>query len=257
MGTILSIKNLTKTFYSLKAVNTVSFDIDKGEILGIIGPNGSGKTTLFNCITGIYKPDEGEIVYKGRNIAGKSMYKIAKLGIRRTFQTIRLFKDMSVAENIYSGYYTSSKESALQALTRLFGFSREELKAWTAVKKAAEFFGIEKYLTATAGDLAYGLQRKVEMARAFISKPEIIILDEPAAGMNSTEKQELAGMIARIADGGITVLIIEHDIDMMMGLCRRIVVLNQGELLAEGTPEEIQANQDVVEAYMGGGDDEF
>jgi branched-chain amino acid transport system ATP-binding protein len=254
MSTILSVQNLTKAFYALKAVDNVSFEICAQEILGIIGPNGSGKTTLFNCISGIYKPEFGRIVFEGRDIAGKSMYNIAKAGIRRTFQTIRLFKDMSVAENIYSGYYTTTNENVLAALTHFFGYKKEEKKAWDAVMEMVEFFNIAQYATHKAGDLAYGIQRKVEMARALISKPRLIILDEPAAGMNSTEKMELAEMIRAISGMGVTVLIIEHDMEMMMGLCQRIIVLNQGGLLASGLPEEIQSNQAVIEAYMGADD---
>ena len=256
MSVILSIQNLTKSFYALKAVDNVSFDIEEKEILGIIGPNGSGKTTLFNCISGIYKPDQGNIIFEGKNIAGKSMYYIANNGIRRTFQTIRLFRDMSVAENIYSGYYTSSKENALSALTHLFGYHKDEKLAWQRVKEIAEFFKIDKYITHKASGLAYGIQRKVEMARAMIARPRLLILDEPAAGMNDSEKAELSVMLRAIAGSGVTLLIIEHDMEMMMGLCERIVVLNQGGLLATGLPEDIQNNQEVIEAYMGV-EDEF
>ncbi|MDR2884223.1 MAG: ABC transporter ATP-binding protein [Deferribacteraceae bacterium] len=254
---LLSVRSLTKSFYALKAVNEVSFDIKEGEILGVIGPNGSGKTTLFNCISGITKPDSGEIIFNGKNICGKSIHAISKIGIRRTFQTIRLFKDMSVAENIYSGYYSTSKQNIFHALTHLGGYKRDEAEAWQAVKDIAKFFKIDKYLTARAGELAYGIQRKVEIARAMLAKPKLLILDEPAAGMNDQEKIELSAMIQDILSKGTTVLMIEHDMDMVMELCHRLIVLNQGVLLAEGLPAEIQENREVVEAYMGVDEDEL
>ncbi|GAB7140865.1 ABC transporter ATP-binding protein [Deferribacterales bacterium RsTz2092] len=249
--TILSIKELTKSFYAVHAVDNVSLDIYKSELLGIIGPNGSGKTTLFNCITGIYSPDAGRIIFKGEDISKKPMDEIANMGIRRTFQTIRLFKDMSVAENIYSGYYNTSKQGAFAAFTHFFHYNEDERIAWGAVRKMAEFFKIDKYINLRASDLAYGLQRKVEMARAMIAKPDVLILDEPAAGMNKTERLELTDMIRKISTTGTAVLIIEHDIDMMMSLCHRIAVFNQGTLLAEGLPSEVQSNKAVIEAYMG------
>ena len=249
-NTILSVRNLTKSFYALKAVDNVSFTLQKGEILGIIGPNGSGKTTLFNCISGVSKAETGQIIYEGEDISGKSMDAIAKMGIRRTFQTIRLFKDMSVAENIYSGYYTKSNQKLFHALTHLGLYRTDEKLAWENVQKLAEFFMIDGYLTYRSSDLAYGLQRKVEIARAMLSNPKLLILDEPAAGMNDAEKGELAEMIRTIAKN-TTVLMIEHDIDMVMDLCERIIVLNQGAVLAEGLPDEIQNNKDVITAYMG------
>ncbi|MDR2401373.1 MAG: ABC transporter ATP-binding protein [Deferribacteraceae bacterium] len=248
---ILEIENLTKTFYALVAVNNVSFQVNRGEILGIIGPNGSGKTTLFNCITGVYKPDAGKITYKGENIAGRSVYDIAKMGIRRTFQTIRLFKDMSVAENIYSGYYTHAKQNVFHALTHLGSYNKDETEVWTKVKEAAEFFEIQKYLRLKAMDLPYGVQRKVEVARAFISNPKIIILDEPAAGMNDTEKVGLSAMIAKISASGVTVLMIEHDMNVLMNLSERVIVLNNGGLVTCGLPQEVQNNPEVINAYMG------
>ncbi len=249
-NTILTVKNLTKSFYALKAVDNMTFDVAEGEILGIIGPNGSGKTTLFNCISGVSKAETGRIIFEGKDISGKSMDAIAKIGIRRTFQTIRLFQDMSVAENIYSGFYTTSRQKLFHALSHLGLYRSDEKQAWDDVRKLAEFFMIDGYLTYRAGDLAYGLQRKVEIARAMLSKPKLLILDEPAAGMNDAEKSELADMIRSIAQT-TTVLMIEHDMDMVMDLCKRIIVLNQGSLLAEGLPDEIQNNEEVITAYMG------
>jgi branched-chain amino acid transport system ATP-binding protein len=248
---ILRIENLTKTFYALVAVNDVSFHVNRGEILGIIGPNGSGKTTLFNCITGVYKPDAGNILYEGKNIAGQSVYNVAKMGIRRTFQTIRLFKDMSVAENIYSGYYTHARQNVFHALTHLGRYKKDEAEVWAKVREAAEFFDIQKYLRHKATDLPYGIQRKVEVARAFISKPKLIILDEPAAGMNDTEKVGLSEMISKISAGGITVLMIEHDMNVLMKLSERVIVLNNGGLVTCGLPQEVQNNPEVIKAYMG------
>ncbi|MDR0454274.1 MAG: ABC transporter ATP-binding protein [Deferribacteraceae bacterium] len=247
---ILSVRNLTKSFYALKAVDNVSFDLSEGEILGIIGPNGSGKTTLFNCISGVIKAETGQIIFEGNDISGKSMDIIAKMGIRRTFQTIRLFRDMSVAENIYSGFYTKSNQNLFHALTHSGLYGTDEKLAWESVKKLAQFFLIDGYLTYKADDLAYGLQRKVEIARAMLSEPKLLILDEPAAGMNDSEKTELSEMIRVIAKN-TTVLMIEHDLDMVMDLCKRIIVLNHGMILAEGLPEEIQNNKEVITAYMG------
>ncbi len=251
MNTILSIQSLTKTFHALKAVDNVSFDIYAGEVLGIIGPNGSGKTTLFNCITGIYKPEAGKIIFDGADITGAKIYQIAKLGIRRTFQTIRLFKDMSVAENIYSGYFTKSKQNVFNSLTHLGGYRKDEKTAWHEVERMAKFFKLEDTLTHKACDLPYGLQRRVEIARAMMSEPKVLILDEPAAGMIDSEKEDLSHMIQAISETGITVLMIEHDMNMLMELSQRVIVLNYGALIAAGLPEEIQNNQEVIEAYMG------
>ncbi|MDR2104530.1 MAG: ABC transporter ATP-binding protein [Deferribacteraceae bacterium] len=254
---ILEIEELTKTFYALVAVDKVSFQVRRGQILGIIGPNGSGKTTLFNCITGVYKPDAGRIIYEGENLAGLSVYNIAKRGIRRTFQTIRLFKDMSVAENIYSGYYTHAKQNTFHALTHLGRYKQDEYEVWAKVKEAAEFFEISKYLRHKAMDLPYGVQRKVEVARAFISEPKIIILDEPAAGMNDTEKAGLTSMISKISARGVTVLMIEHDMNVLMNLSERVIVLNNGGLVTCGLPQEVQSNPEVIKAYMGADEGEF
>jgi branched-chain amino acid transport system ATP-binding protein len=254
---ILKIENLTKSFYALVAVNNVAFHVNRGEILGIIGPNGSGKTTLFNCITGVYKPDTGSILYEGKNLSGRSIYYIAKQGIRRTFQTIRLFKDMSVAENIYSGFYTHAKQNVFHAITHLGKYAKDETEVWTKVKETAEFFGIQKYLRHRAMDLPYGVQRKVEVARAFISNPKIIILDEPAAGMNDTEKEGLSLMISQISASGVTVLMIEHDMNVLMNLSERVIVLNNGCLVTCGLPQEVQSNPEVIKAYMGADEGEL
>ncbi len=253
---LLEIKEVTKLFHGLTAIDNLSLKVKKGQIYGIIGPNGAGKTTLFNCVTGIYKPEFGDILWQGKSIKGVEPCKIAGLGILRTFQTIRLFGEMSVAENVMSGRHSKLKQRWYNGIIHTPAFYKDEKQNWEKVKEYMEFFGIEKYATTPAGDLSYGVQRKVEMARALAAEPKLLILDEPAAGLNEKETIELTNIIKKIQSMGITIMMIEHDMDMVMNLTEYITVINFGAKISEGTPEFVQDDPVVIEAYIGSDEDE-
>lgn len=249
---LLEIDNLCLSFGGLKATNDVTMHMEGGKINGIIGPNGAGKTTFFNQISGVYKPDSGTIKFDGKRIDGLKPYQINQAGIARTYQVINLFKKMTVIENVMVGMHPRLK-SGFFASTLHTKKQREEEKAIR--EKAMEllkFVGLENYANEQAGALSYGQQRLLEIVRGLASDPKLILLDEPAAGMNSTEKVELNYLLHKILERGVTILIVEHDMKLMMGVCDRIFVLNYGKKLAEGTPEEIQKNPEVIAAYLGG-----
>ncbi len=248
---ILEIRELTKTFGGLKAVEQVSFKVAPGIILGIIGPNGAGKTTLFNCLTGIYAPARGQIFFEGRDLAGKKTYEITAMGIARTFQNIRIFGSMSVLENVMIGQHTRSKEGIITAVMRTGKFQKEEAEIRSKAYEYLEFAGIQDYADIPAESLPYGGQKRLEIARALATEPKILLLDEPAAGMNPHESSELMNLIKKIKEWGKTVIIIEHDMKVVMGISDHIVVLDHGIKIAEGNPGEIQNNHDVIEAYLG------
>jgi branched-chain amino acid transport system ATP-binding protein len=247
----LILTDVSKRFGGLTAVDALSFKVESGQIYGIIGPNGAGKTTVFNCITGIYKSEEGSVLWRGEEIRGMTPYQIVDRGIVRTFQTIRLFGQMSVAENIMSGRHIKSMQSWWHGIIPTPGKKRDELENWQKVEEQLDFFKLSEFAVTPVGSLPYGIQRRVEIARAMAVEPTLLILDEPAAGLNDKETLELLDTIFKI-----TVLLIEHDMDMVMEVTDYLTVINFGKKIAEGTPEEIQKNPAVIEAYLGSEDDD-
>jgi branched-chain amino acid transport system ATP-binding protein len=251
---LVNATQVVKRFGGLTAVNKMDFQLEQGEIVSIIGPNGAGKTTFFNTITGIYKPEEGHIDFNGKSLVGLRPDQIAERGISRTFQNIRLFGNMTVIENILVGMHPHLKQSAVEILLRLPSFKKEEDQAEKKAEELMEYVGLKGVGNELAKNLPYGGQRRVEIARALSADPQLLLLDEPTAGMNPLETEDAIKLFRRIRDErGITVLLIEHDMRVVMNISERIAVMDYGEKIAEGTPVEIRANPRVVEAYLGKG----
>ncbi len=249
---ILELKNLTKTFGGLTAVGNVDFEVPKDGISGLIGPNGAGKTTIFNLITGVYKVTDGKIIFKGQDITNQEPYKIAGSGITRTFQNIRLFKKLTVYENVLTACHANANYNLLESVLRTPKCRKQEKELEEKANNLLDIMGLHDRKDLIANNLPYGLQRRLEIARALALNPELLLLDEPAAGMNPDETVQLMTLIADIRPKfNLSVLIIDHHMDLIMGICEKIMVLNFGCKLAEGTPQEIQNNPKVVEAYLG------
>lgn len=248
---LLELNNVSKRFGGVAALTDISFGVKQGEIFGIIGPNGAGKTTLFNVITGVFSPTEGEITFDGMSVIDMKAHKTVELGIARTFQNIRLFGAMSVLETVLTGMHCRTGSGFLTSFLRTKRQRTEEERCKGIAYEFLELVGLESDADEVATSLPYGKQRRLEIARALATHPQLILLDEPAAGMNDNETESLRKLIAKIRDLGITVVVIEHDMALMMNVCDRMVVFNFGKKIAEGTPTEIQNNQDVIEAYLG------
>ena len=248
---LLEVNDLSIHFGGVKAVQNVNFSIDAGIVYSVIGPNGAGKTTLFNLITGVYKPTTGEIKLDGEAIGGKSPNELATRGVARTFQNLQICMNMSAVENVMVGAHLRLDRNLVKAALRLPGLKKRDRELRAEAAELMAFVGLDKYVAARADAMSYGALKRLEIARALAMKPRLIFLDEPAAGLNPKETIEVDHLVRKIADAGVTVVLVEHDMKMVMNLSDRILVLNYGKKLAEGTGEEIRKNPDVIAAYLG------
>ncbi|MFV0482344.1 MAG: ABC transporter ATP-binding protein [Campylobacteraceae bacterium] len=249
---ILQIQNITKNFGGVSAISGTSFTINRGEIYGLIGPNGAGKTTMFNIITGNYKPTSGEVIFKEKEISRLKPFQIVRLGIARTFQNIRLFSSMSVMENVLIGFDNRAKYTFFESVFRLPRFFKSEKKIKEEALKILKYLNLDEFANLPATDLSYGQQRKIEIARALATNPSILLLDEPAAGMNPAETKELGDLLKRAReDFNLTILLIEHDMKFVNQLCDRVLVLDYGKTIFEGKPSDAIQNKEVITAYLG------
>lgn len=248
---LLKVENVTLSFGGLKAVNDITFSVDRGEVFSVIGPNGAGKTSLFNCISGFYIPLSGSITFEGVSCIGLRPYKITRMGMIRTFQNLRIFGNMTVEENVMTTLYSRNKANVLDALFNSKRHKREEKEAKAIACEYLDMVGMVDVADRMAKNLPYGMQKRLEIARAMAIRPKMIMLDEPAAGLNHEEKEGLTEIISKIKNKGVTTMLIEHDMGLVMKVSEKIIVLNYGEKIAEGVPSQIRNNQLVIEAYLG------
>jgi len=253
---ILEVKDLAVSFGGVKAVNGLTFSVHEGEIVSVIGPNGAGKTSAFNCISGFYRPNQGSVVFDGSPITRNKPSRITQLGMARTFQNVRLFKEMTVLENVKTGMHTRLKQNVFDAMLHTPRYRRSEAQCTEDARGWLDFVGFRADDELLVTQLPYGEQRRVEIARALATQPKLLLLDEPAAGLNHNEKQELIELIRKIRNLGVGIVLIEHDMGLVMEISERIVVLNYGKEIADGTPEQIKNDPAVIAAYLGEDDDE-
>jgi branched-chain amino acid transport system ATP-binding protein len=250
---VLAVENVSKHFGGLVALDQVSFEVNAGEIFGLIGPNGAGKTTLFNVITALYVPDSGRVLLRRQTLSGCKPHEVVKHGLARTFQNIRLFANMTAIENVMVGRHIRTVAGVFGAILRNHTTRTEEQATTRRARELLDYVGIGRHMNMLARNMAYGDQRRLEIARALATEPAVLALDEPAAGMNPSETESLMALLSRLRVDGMTILLIEHDMRLVMGLCDRMVVLDYGKKIAEGTPVAVRADARVIEAYLGGG----